>query len=51
MGKKERTMKAIARNILLHHLHPSFVSRQGRPRHLELSYILDRIAYVLRAVC
>ena len=44
-------MRAIARNILLHHLHPSYVSRKGRPRHLELSYILDRIAYVPRTGC
>ena len=44
-------MKAIARNILLHHLQPNYVSRVGRPRLLELHYIIDRIGYVLRTEC
>ena len=44
-------MKAIARNILLHHLQPNYVSRVGRPRLLELDYIIDRIGYVLRTGC
>jgi hypothetical protein len=44
-------MKAIARNILLHHLRLNCVTRVGRPRHLEPVYVLERIAYVLRTGC
>ena len=44
-------MNPIALNILLHHMRPDYVSRVGRPRTLELSYVLDRISYVLRTGC
>ena len=49
--KKERIMKAIARNILLHHLRTDYVSRAGRPRTLAVDYVLERVAYVLRTGC
>jgi transposase len=44
-------MKAIARNILLHHLRTDYVSCTGRPRTLAVDYVLERIAYVLRTGC
>lgn len=44
-------MKAVARNILLHHLQPNYVSRVGRPRIFALDYVLDRISFVLRTGC
>ena len=44
-------MKAIARNILLHHLRTEYVSRAGRPRTLAPDYVLERIAHVLRTGC
>ena len=37
--KKERNMKAIARNILLHHLRTDYVSRAGRPRTLAVEVL------------
>ena len=37
-------MNPIALNLLLHRMRPDYVSRVGRPRTLELSYVLDRIS-------
>lgn len=44
-------MHSITLNILLNHLRPYYISTVGRPRTLELSYVLDRISYVLRTGC
>jgi hypothetical protein len=38
-------MNSIVLNILLHHIRPNYVSSLGRPRTLELYYVLDRISY------
>ena len=38
-------------SILMNHLRLHYTSNMGRPRILELCYVLDRISYVLRTGC